>query len=205
MSHEAKFPIGNDRMLELLNKYPFLKHKKVWSVNLEDCYKTDAENIEHNHYKEWDGTGWEDLWKNRYLPRLFKWYDNLPEEDKKKFCFTQIKEKYGSMRIYTSFKSDDDLETIAEWLSEYTCFSCGKEPRDAKGNRIIWQTDGWITNLCEDCAKSAVSNTDEIKQPPAHFGYIRFSKNGNKRYLFKETADKKWLELESVTDEKENN
>ena len=46
--NEAKFPISDSDMLELLKKYPFLKMRNFWKQEPDDTYKTDAENIEHN-------------------------------------------------------------------------------------------------------------------------------------------------------------
>ncbi len=150
-----KYPIGDEDMLDLLTRYPFLKHLNDWGS--APAYKTDAENIAHNFYKIWDGHGWEDLWKNRYLPRLFKMYDSWDEEKQKEFQFVEVKEKFGELRIYTTVSTgEDSLNMIAGSLSSWICADCGKEPRDEEGRRVIWTTGGWITNLCEECAKKAL-------------------------------------------------
>ena len=210
---DAKYPIDDKKMEELLEKYPFLKHRHFWKLEPDEVYGTLEENLEHNYYKYWDGTGWEDIWKNRYLPRLFKEYDSWDDDTKKKFYFSQVKEKFGTLRIYTSFSSDNDLETIAEWFSEYTCAKCGKEPRTEDGKRVIWTTRGWIMNLCEDCARKYIENgyedlADEdatvnetlkairhVKEKP--FGYIRSGKPRSKTVLFRETDDN-WMEIDKV-------
>lgn len=46
--------------------------------------------------------------------RLFKEYDSWDDETKSKFFFTDVKEKFGGMRIYTTFSSNKHLEMIAE-------------------------------------------------------------------------------------------
>ena len=79
MSNVAKFKIPDGDMLELLRKYPFLKYRKMYGDG-GFAYDTDKENLAHNWYKACDGTGWENLWKNRYLPRLFALYDSWDEE-----------------------------------------------------------------------------------------------------------------------------
>jgi DNA-directed RNA polymerase subunit RPC12/RpoP len=201
-----KYPIGDEEMLDLLSRYPFLKHRKEYGIG--PAYETDAENIAHNFYKIWDGHGWEDLWKNRYLPRLFKMYDSWDEEKQKKFQFVDVKEKFGELRIYTSVDTgEDSLNEKACSLSSWICSDCGAEPRDEEGRRVIWTTGGWITNLCEDCAKKALAKgvrTDDedtleamknVKTKP--FGYIRFSMDKNVRVLYKETDDG-WLERDTV-------
>lgn len=208
--NEAKFPISDSDMLELLKKYPFLKMRNFWKQEPDDTFKTDAENIEHNKYKIWDGSGWEDLWKNRYLPRLFKEYDSWDEETKKQFFITDTKEKFGELRIYRSFYGNNNLESIAEWLSKYTCQHCGAEPRTADGKRVIWTTGGWITHLCRNCAldhllygRTSWSSVEIEKELDAmkeiqenQFGFIRFGKGKNIKTLFKETSDKNWLEVD---------
>lgn len=201
-----KYPIGDDEMLDLLTRYPFLKHLNAWGS--APAYDTDAENIAHNFYKIWDGHGWEDLWKNRYLPRLFKLYDSWDDETKKKFQFAEVKEKFGELRIYTTESTgEDSLNMIAGSLSSWICYDCGKEPRDEEGRRVIWTTGGWITNLCEECAKKALEKgvrTDEgdsldemksVKTGP--FSFIRFGNPDSIRIVFNETEDG-WLERDHV-------
>ena len=207
MSHypDAKYPISDEEMLSLLHKYPFLRFRNVWSG--EQTYHGKSKNLESNYYKYWDGYGWEDLWKNRYLPRLFAEYDTWDKETQKRFGFTQVKEKFGNLRIYTTFGSDKRLESIAEWLSEYICEYCGKETRTEEGKRVIWTTGGWITNLCEHCAREYILRNAEgelseadiqkylnemkcVQEKP--FGYIQFGKDKNLRVSYKEIDN--WLE-----------
>lgn len=208
-----KYPISDKDMLELLRKYPFLKHRYFWKPMPEDVYKTDEENIKYNKYNIWDGTGWENLWKNRYLPRLFKEYDSWDEETKKHFCFTDIKEKFGSLRIYCSTDKNLRLEFIAEDISRYTCQHCGAEPRNAEGKRVIWTTGGWITNLCEDCARKYLRDEkvleidkelENMKHECEGFGYKLYSGDEVTTVTYKETPDG-WLEkdTETVTSRKE--
>lgn len=148
---KAKYPITDEKIKELLNKYPFLVYRNVFSG--EKCFD-EKKDLEVNYYKEWDGCGWEGIWKD-YLEKLFELYDNKwSEETKKHFQFTEIKEKYGQLRIYTSFTdTEENLENKAEMLSEWTCIKCGKQPRDSRGRHIIWRSYGWVGNYCRDCAK----------------------------------------------------
>lgn len=193
----------NDKeLLELLDKYPFLKYRNIFSDEL--CYKTDEENLKHNYYVYWNGSGWEKLWK-KYLEKLFWVYDNKwTDKEKEAFRFMEIKEKFGELRIYTSFEdSRYELETKASMLSKWTCQKCGKEPRNEKGQRIIWQTRGWITNFCKECAETYLKKYNENKNIEEElkemetihnipFGYTRFGKNGKEAVFFKEADG--WLE-----------
>ena len=210
MSNQPKFPISDEEMKVLLEKYPFLCFKSWWSSKPKFTQKTIEERIEHNYYKYFDGSGWEDLWKNRYLPRLFKACDSWSEEDKAQFYFSQVKEKFGELRIYTSFSTKDRLERIAEALSGWICARCGKEPRDQYGRRVIWTAEGWITHLCEECAKKdlradgvsegdLLDELDKMKTTQVKpDGFIQFSHEGEIRTTYKDTPDG-WYEVDKVT------
>ena len=152
-----------EEMKKLLEKYPFLIHKNIFSG--EVCYQTEEEDLEHNWYTEWDGYGWEKIWK-QFMQELFKEYDKLPDEAKEKFAIFDTKEKYGTLRVFLSDYTDGmrKAESTLRFLSSVTCQYCGKQPRDSKGNHIIWTTEGWITNLCKDCFKKEVLKNKSIKQ-----------------------------------------
>lgn len=57
---------------------------------------------------------------------------------------TQIKEKYGGLRVYTSYSTDDvdDLIEEAERISYTICETCGKPGK-------LYDT-GWMTTACEE-------------------------------------------------------
>lgn len=206
MNSTAKYPISDEDMKALLEKYPFLRYRKQYDDE-SDVYKSEQENLDHNYYKEWDGTGWEDLWKNRYLKRLFAAYDSCNDEDiKKGFRFTDVKSKYGGIRIYVTYSIGDGLESKAEMLSEWICEKCGAEPRDDQGRREIWTTNGWIINMCRDCALKYLKTQMGVTEAPLEeslsemhhvpkgpFGYLRFSKEETARVSYRETEDG-WLE-----------
>ena len=65
----------------------------------------------------------------------------------KTFQFTQIKEKYGTLRLY-HYGGDSFCEgvvSMAEAMSAMTCERCGERGRPNDG--------GWISTLCEGCRK----------------------------------------------------
>jgi hypothetical protein len=64
------------------------------------------------------------------------------------FYLTQVKEKYGTLRVYCSVNYDwiDKLIEKAEELSETTCEVCGKEAILRKGP--------WLKVRCDDCNKT---------------------------------------------------
>lgn len=60
---------------------------------------------------------------------------------------SQIKEKYGTLRFYTTNSSDliEDIIAYAEHRSAYICEVCGK---DGELN-----DSGWLSVRCEECRK----------------------------------------------------
>jgi len=67
--------------------------------------------------------------------------------------FTQIKEKFGSLRMYY-VGGDDVIDKIlekAETLSETTCESCGSDQGKVQGK-------GWIRILCDSCEENRFKN-----------------------------------------------
>lgn len=62
------------------------------------------------------------------------------------FRFDQVKEKYGSLRLYHNGNKDiDKITNEAEILSCHTCQECGKI-----GKQI---GDYWIYTMCKECAE----------------------------------------------------
>lgn len=193
-------------MHELLQKYPFLR--KRFSDYRDDptlCFNTEKEDIRNNWYKAWDGTGWEKLWKLYFMPRLFKSYDSWDEEKKNNFRILDTKSKFGSIRISTSFSLPDDMEFIIDWMSSFICESCGKESIDEHGRQYVYQTSGWISNLCEDCFKSLADteDLDSIKHYGDTFGYKRWIGNGFITKKFKYNEEHDWLVNYETTFDKE--
>jgi len=158
--NQPKFPISDQDMQVLLQKYPFLRYRSIMTG--KQCYQGKSKNINYNLYKAFDGHGWENLWKNKYLPRLFAEYDCMSNLQKKLFFIRDAKSKFGTLRIDQSFKLSYADEFIAEFISGYTCEVCGQEPRDSAGHRQIWTTKGWVRHLCKDCAKKYLESQNKV-------------------------------------------
>jgi hypothetical protein len=74
--------------------------------------------------------------------------DDTREDYNNGFRILQIKEKFGTLRIYTTFTSDT-IEAIieeAEQLSSVTCEACG-----APG--LLRCINNWYITACDKCAK----------------------------------------------------
>lgn len=81
------------------------------------------------------------------------WYHILDQmcqkiqETGKKVEFTQVKEKFGTLRVYTNYH-EDDVEDIITWavkLSAVTCEECGNPGKINRG--------GWLSVRCKKCRK----------------------------------------------------
>lgn len=78
------------------------------------------------------------------IERILKEHDD--EEWSQDFVVTQVKEKYGTLRFYTSSTPDEIHWVIefAEAMSATICELCGNP---GKPNNDC----GWISTLCKEC------------------------------------------------------
>lgn len=86
------------------------------------------------------------IWRKKYLE------ENDPEKLQQEpeylpVKFDQIKEKYGTLRIYFSGGDEyvEGLVSMAEAISGKTCEICGNKGQPNKS--------GWITTLCDEHLK----------------------------------------------------
>lgn len=145
----------------LIRKFPFLLPRNVWTDKLSEDYDyTYIKGI--GEVPE----GWERLFllycKNM-RKELIK-YNYLDD-----FRFTQIKEKYGSMRLYNNGipkdSNCDNLEYIYDHLSTYVCEYCG--------NPAKYISKGWVTQFCKECFVKSFPDENPDKT---------YFKKGNKKY-----------------------
>lgn len=95
---------------DLIKKYP-----NAWPVfNGEPCA----------YFECWDG--WASLLEK---PIKFIHDYNSSKNENEKIYISQIKEKFGTLRFYTNFSTDelDKLISEAEKISENTCEICGEK------------------------------------------------------------------------------
>jgi len=73
-----------------------------------------------------------------------------------KYRILQIKEKYGSLRWYSTNESDEiaNIITKYEYLSEHTCIVCGKPATKV--------SQGWISPYCDDCVKRMMNDDKDM-------------------------------------------
>lgn len=122
---------------ELVERYPFLR------VNPEYNYPESPDEL-YSEKGLYLPTGWYDL----FLKCCEELREALIKIDKlNEFRIDQLKEKYGSMRIYANI-SDPIINRIInryEIISQFTCCVCGKI--------ATVETTGWICPYCFDCIK----------------------------------------------------
>jgi hypothetical protein len=92
------------------------------------------------------GNGWFGL-----IDELCTTIDRILADDPelaKDFIVTQVKEKYGTLRFYTSPTPDVIfwLTEFAEAMSAMICESCGNPGEQ--------NDEGWIRTLCEKCREA---------------------------------------------------
>lgn len=103
---------------------------------------------------------------------------NLLIEDEISLRIIQVKQKLGTMRIYTDFPSDEQYRIIitADQASEFICEECGNlltERIKLKGT--------WIHTLCRECVnqrENEIINSEEIVIPDDIKDLIREMFNG---------------------------
>jgi len=103
------------------------------------------------------GNGWFDLlWElSEKLEVLYQEYlktkpvedlaKSLLLDDRQEFNVVQVKEKFGGLRFYTDWATDEMQNIINEYEDKsYTiCENCGKPGSQSKS--------GWIKTLCKNC------------------------------------------------------
>jgi hypothetical protein len=90
------------------------------------------------------GDGWYNILDNLFA-NIKRELECNPIKD---FYIIQVKEKFGSLRVYTSY-STERIEQLIDWAEETsleTCENCGREAEV--------DYSGWVKVLCPKCLKS---------------------------------------------------
>lgn len=140
----------------LCDRYPFLlphnrwsgkpittKEKGYWPGSPESIPEYDYEYTELDEMPN----GWRLAFGDEMLEEMREELIRCNYLDE--YMIVQLKEKYGSLRLYDNGIPQDckvwDIISKYEALSEKVCIYCGKP--------VKWQTTGWILYICDDCAK----------------------------------------------------
>lgn len=124
----------------------------------------------------------------KLIQPIVDWVDNYNSKlnnDEYPIYFTQIKEKYGTLRIYVSHGTDELFKMIddAEAKSATVCEECGS-------TEDVGQTLGYVRTLCKDCAVKEAKNT---------YGCVEWEKDG--KYYFVSSDGS--IELDKEMEEEE--
>lgn len=94
------------------------------------------------------GKGWYQL-ITPIIEYIDNYNSNLSEEEH--INIIQIKEKWGTLQIYTNYHTDElfKMKSEAEKASWNTCETCGSK-------KYVGHTDSYISVCCIDCLKEQV-------------------------------------------------
>ena len=165
---------------ELIEKYPFLRW---WGDPLYASYAEEGEPSLDFTWENEIPAGW----RRAFCPVMWDELKAILEKADyvNEFRFLQIKEKYGSLRLYCGSVPEKIFDEIVKWERKYeqesmdVCIRCGK-------HHIDYMTTGWITFICKECAKEIAR-----EQLRAHGNYEHFVKQENIE-LFFDDRDAYW-------------
>lgn len=140
---------------ELALRFPFIIVRN-WNGEL-------AKDEDGNYYLEINGmNGWRDLllcWAEKVKPI----YDSITDENlKNNFYLTDVKEKWGCLRIEVSYILTPkvyEFTLMAEYLSKWTCINCGKIIKSSNSKHIIIyrQEQRAEVPFCKKCNKKDIA------------------------------------------------
>ena len=122
-------------------RYPFYRVRNVWTDKF-----MGYDHTLYDHIPE----GWRKAFGKQLSKELKK---QLKKDNQlKTFRFSQIKEKYGMLRLYNFGCSEECMKLLDKYekLSKEYCIYCGKKAK--------YITKGYILYVCEDCFKKYSHN-----------------------------------------------
>lgn len=127
----------------LIKRFPFLKPSLG--------YGTDMEWHRKGYKYRYESTWLDNVpngWRKLALSLCKELKQIIKEDHLENYVISQVKEKFGELCWYYEGGNDRirDVTQKYEILSRNVCIYCGKSP-------TTHITKGWITYLCEDCAK----------------------------------------------------
>ena len=151
----------NEKIIEtnkkLVERYPFLLPRNVFDDELDEDY-----NYESTWYDCID-EGWQIGFGEILLEDLRKALIETDYIDE--FRFMQIKEKYGSLRIYCNAvpRKVRDVLHKYEFISQCVCIECGSP------HACVVNCYGWYLPLCKDCWNKLSKKREEKGYTPISY------------------------------------
>lgn len=132
---------------ELIEKYPWLQIRNVWTGELVEP-------------KDYEFTWLDDLpdgWRKAFGLQMVEELDKILKKAnyQSKYQITQIKEKYGFLCWYDNGVPTGASKEYDKWLAKYeelskhTCLICGKPGE-------IDYKQYWLMPLCDKCRKEEI-------------------------------------------------
>lgn len=132
----------------LVEKYPYLIPRNVWTGKIPEDYD----------YTYIVGTEIPRGWRQLFLQMCEDIRQPLVDADYlDKFRFTQIKEKYNSLRCYHCGAPEEVCNIIDKYevMAGYICTNCGRP--------ASYETQDYIASYCDDCWKDIARH--EVSEP----------------------------------------
>ena len=120
----------------LLQAYPFAATRNVFT----------GEVIPNSTWYNEILIGWRYRFGKQLLDDMLEVWKTYNEDMKDRFVVHQVKEKFGSLRIYTSICTREMMDVIDKYeeLSAHVCMNCGNDAE------IDWNRN-WVLPLCKLC------------------------------------------------------
>lgn len=102
--------------------------------------------------------GWRIAFGEKFAADLQEVINKLSEEKRDEIWITDVKEKYGMLRVYFSYYTDELDRVLRKYekLSTRTCIKCGRQAtKISKGYTLPW---------CDDCAKESYQTMVDINE-----------------------------------------
>ena len=142
----------SERNKQLTTRYPFLIPRNAWSgkriTDGAGFWPGSPDEVPEYNYEYTDFDIIPDGWAKAFgLELCEELREQLIRENQlEDFWFVQIKEKFGSLRMYPGVACSEEIWYILdkyEQLSERTCIVCGKP--------ATRMSKGWICPYCNNC------------------------------------------------------
>lgn len=155
---------------KLIEEFPFLQPRNVWTDKISEDY-------DYSYVLGVDDLpiGWERIFLQMCADlkkQLIK--DNYLD----KFRFTQIKEKYNTMRLYNNGCSKEAHRILDkyEYISRYVCTVCG--------GIATHETQGYLASFCDKCSRGwcALERMEPIEVKKTYYRTIQYTAGGEKFY-----------------------
>jgi len=103
------------------------------------------------------GDGWYDL-IDKTLARIQQEIDAYPEKDRNRFKLFQVKEKFGSLRVYMSETVGEMNKAVNDAYTEslVTCVWCGSQ------EGVTQNEHSFVRSMCPQCSVEYAKNGWEL-------------------------------------------